>query len=362
MHGSRAYAKEKREGGRSPFRRAEEVGIPFPVLRCVDRVGVVSAGVGWVEESVPSGNNGSAALPPPWRCLWSCWVGVACLVCLTTGVSLRRRGVGAAFFVPGFPSARRDLARVDLVGEAVGFVVLLLCLAEDGVRWCSERGRCCEEGDLHVELLSPVLLFVTAWCALALPWKIWRFCGFVPAVLVGGWGRVYRSFFVCTRGSSCCSSASWSPAGRGGEGRCGVVELLVAAAGMRGLQVRDLATSSEVGCRWAQFRCGSCSGCVPGRCPLFVSRSSSSELVVVAARQRLWSRSSSCSAVRLCSRRLRREVCLFFSREEDEDEGFSWFFAFLGVLRVGLRQQCLLSFPLRSFQLVSVSVMFSLSV
>ena len=225
------------------------------------------------------------------------------------------------------------------------------------LRWCSVRARRCGEDDLREEILSSGPLFVMAWCALALPWKIWRWCGLVPALLVGGWGRLYRSFSIQALGASCCSAAPWSPAGRGGEGRSGVVELLVAAAGMCGLQVRDLATSSEVGCRWAQFRCRRCSGCVLGRCPLFGSRSSSSELVDVAARQRLWARSSSCSAVRLCRRRLRREVYLLFGREEDE-ESF-WFSVFPVVLRVGWRQQCLASFPLRFFQLVSESVMCS---
>lgn len=134
------------------------------------------------------------------------------------------------------------------------------------------------------------------------------------------------------------------------------MELVVAAAGLRGLQVRVLATSSEVGCRWAQFRRGSCSGCVPRRFPLFGFRSSSLELVDVAARHRLWARSSSGAVVRLCRRRLRREVCLLLGREEDE--GLFWFF--LDVLRVGVRQQCLDSYPVILLLLVSDPLMFSL--
>jgi hypothetical protein len=63
-----------------------------------------------------------------------------------------------------------------------------------------------------------------------------------------------------------------------------------AALQVRGKKVVDL-------WRWSQIRCSVSSGCAPGRCSIFVSRSSSSELVVAAARQRLRARGSAAPVV-----------------------------------------------------------------
>ena len=149
----------------------------------------------------------------------------------------------------------------------------------------------------------------------------------------------------CRRGaavSSCgsaglvrrCAGGGWgpaSPAGRGGEGRCGSVRVFccacsgtlllrvfsgrpwrrggeapgggvlermdaeVAAVGCCGLQFEDLATSAEVEWRWPRIWSGRSSGCVPGRWAFIVSSSSSSDLVYTAALQsfRAWSSSVS---------------------------------------------------------------------
>ena len=87
--------------------------------------------------------------------------------------------------------------------------------------------------------------------------------------------------------------------------RCGT-----AAVGVCGVLAVDLAISGEVGWRWPQIRAGRCSGRVPGRCFFSVCRSSSWELVDVAAHQSLWTRSSSVPGRRfpgVCGlRRLRR--------------------------------------------------------
>ena len=65
-----------------------------------------------------------------------------------------------------------------------------------------------------------------------------------------------------------------------------------AAVRVGGVLLMDLAVSAEAGWRWPQVGSGRCSGRVPGRWSIFAFRSSSSELVVDAARQRLRARSS----------------------------------------------------------------------
>ena len=144
--------------------------------------------------------------------------------------------------------------------------------------------------------------------------------------------------------------------------------VVVVAAWVCGLEERDLATFCEVGCRRAQVRCGRCWGCIPSRWPLFGLRSSSKELVDVAARQRLCASSSSCSVVRLAGVAFfsvagfnGRSTCsLVVAREEDEGLRGPVCFSISGVLCVGVRQQCLGSYPLRMFLLVCVHVLFSL--
>ena len=83
-----------------------------------------------------------------------------------------------------------------------------------------------------------------------------------------------------------------------------------AAAWAWGLLVVDLATSGEVGWRLPQIWSGRCSGLFPGRWRSTVFISSSSELVNLAAHQRLRARGSSVLWVRApggcCLRRLRR--------------------------------------------------------
>ena len=101
-----------------------------------------------------------------------------------------------------------------------------------------------------------------------------------------------------------------------------------------GVQVVDLATSGEVVRRRPQIRCGRCLGRAPGRWTISAFRSSSSELVFVAARQRLRVRSSSAPGCRTPGgcylRRLRR-----------------WRSRVLGFLEVedGVLQQCYPLYP-----------------
>ena len=88
--------------------------------------------------------------------------------------------------------------------------------------------------------------------------------------------------------SPCCCSFLRLRRQRGdecAEGRWWRCE--AAAVWGSGVKVVDLATSGEVGWRWPRIRRGRCLGCVPGRRTIFVFKSSSSELVIDAARQRL---------------------------------------------------------------------------
>jgi hypothetical protein len=68
-------------------------------------------------------------------------------------------------------------------------------ICRSGMFWCSGRGRCCEDGGLRLELLSPVPLFVAARRAPFLRRRVWGWCG-VP--------HLYRSF--CCRWSVPASS------------------------------------------------------------------------------------------------------------------------------------------------------------
>jgi hypothetical protein len=97
-------------------------------------------------------------------------------------------------------------------------------------------------------------------------------------------------------------------------------DLEAAAAGARGVQGGDLATSGEVVWRWPQVWGGGSLGGSPGRWSIFGFRSSFSELVAAAARQRLWARSFSVPLVRGAGggfrRRLRRcRACVLGVRE-----------------------------------------------
>ena len=154
-----------------------------------------------------------------------------------------------------------------------------------------------------------------------------------PCLFLAGLGgegaEVGEGVAACVRVRRCPAS----PAGRGGRGRCGSVLLFwcvcsggpflrgdpgrpwrrgvvapgggvpewrdveAAAVGFCGLQVGDLAISSEVEWRWPQVRGGRSLGCVPGRWTFAVLRSSSSELVDIATHQRFRARSSSASWV-----------------------------------------------------------------
>jgi hypothetical protein len=105
----------------------------------------------------------------------------------------------------------------------------------------------------------------------------------------------------------CSGSSSLSLAGVGGDdlggrsGRC-----MAVAVWACGVRVEDLATSGEVVWRRPQIRSGWSLGQVPGRYSISVLRSSSMELVVAAAFQRLWARSSSAPCVRAPGGGLRR--------------------------------------------------------
>jgi hypothetical protein len=66
-------------------------------------------------------------------------------------------------------------------------------IRRSGGRWCSGRGRRCKDGDLPVELLFPVPLFVAVGCALAFLRRIWGRCVLAPADLAGCCVRLLRS-------------------------------------------------------------------------------------------------------------------------------------------------------------------------
>jgi hypothetical protein len=85
--------------------------------------------------------------------------------------------------------SRRGL--VWRIREASGF----WCpqIRRSGGRWCSGRGHRREDGDLPVEFLFPVPLFVAVGCALAFLRRIWGRCVLAPAVLAGCCGRLLRS-------------------------------------------------------------------------------------------------------------------------------------------------------------------------
>lgn len=117
-------------------------------------------------------------------------------------------------------------------------------------------------------------------------WKIWGWGGLVVVLVAAASSHPFRS--RCGEGlQQYRFMSSSSPAGRGGEGSAGCGGLcwfLVAAAGMRGTKERDLAASSEVRRRWARVRCRRGLGMVPGRYSFILLRSSSAELVDIAAR------------------------------------------------------------------------------
>jgi hypothetical protein len=115
----------------------------------------------------------------------------------------------------------------------------------------------------------------------------------------------------------CCSSRRRRQGGDGcTKGRQGGFK--TAALQVRGAMVVDLWRTSQIGCRLS-------SGCVHGRCSFIAFGSSSSELVVLAAHQRLRARGSSAPAVvarggRLLQR-LRRWRVRAFGDLEVEDGG-----------------------------------------
>jgi hypothetical protein len=148
-------------------------------------------------------------------------------------------------------------------------------------------------------------------------WTATRFCC--------RWFSVVPSdgFALAGRGGEGSSFWRWFRAGAGGPERHGGLwcsggrrrNLEVAAAGARGLQDGDLATSGEVVWRWPQVWGGGSLGGSPGRWSFFGFKSSFSKLVAAAARQRLWARSFSAPLVRGAGsgfrRRLRRcRACL----------------------------------------------------
>ena len=143
-------------------------------------------------------------------------------------------------------------------------------ICRSGGWWCSWFGPRSEGVDRPVELLSLDLFFVMVRLLLASPW--------------GCWG-------CCQAAGGCCCRWILVPVQKVWRG------LEAAAVGVRGFQADDLATSGEVEWRWPQVWGGKSLGELPGRWSIFSFRSSSSELVGAAARQRLWARSSSVPVV-----------------------------------------------------------------